>query len=301
MRAASSLFDSRASFCSAVRISKSIRSRPGSAMAFRSEFGCYGHHRIQYYCSSMERNDLRNSGHTPEPAAAEAAAKLVVRFGSALHRFGAPADEVETAMAELARRVHLRGEFFVLPTSIHAAFGPAGRQRVVLVRLPASGDVDLGRLALLHALANDLTAGRCPIAEASTRLRSILRATPRHGPARIAFAFALVSAAAAAMLEGGVAEVVLAGALGLGVGVGLLALGSRRRLVPVLPGLAAFAVSALAGLAEWQGLTPAPWTITLAALMILLPGLTLTVAMREVATGHLAAGAARLVGVASTF
>lgn len=207
-------------------------------------------------------------------------------------------------MSELSLRLGLQGEFFALPTSIHAAFGEPGRQTTFLMRLPPTGDVDLGRLGELDRLASDVAAHACSLAGARARLAGILDAPPRHRPLVVALAFAVVSAAAARILAGGAAEVGIAAVLGLGVGVVTLAAARPRPssvLPPVLPAVAGLGASAAAGLAASAGLTPAPWSVCLAALIVLLPGLTLTLAMREVATGHLAAGSARLTGVASTF
>jgi uncharacterized membrane protein YjjB (DUF3815 family) len=89
----------------------------------------------------------------------------------------------------------------------------------------------------------------------------------------------------------------------LGVGLGVLALltGALPRLGGVFEPLAAFLVSAGAiGMAHLLG----PMSVlvaTLAGLIVLLPGLTLTTAMTELATRHLASGVARLSGAFSIF
>lgn len=234
-------------------------------------------------------------------APVDPAPALVVRFGQALHRFGTPADRVEAAMVELARRLGLKGEFFALPTSLHAAFGEPGRQSTFLVRMPPTGEVELGRLAALDRLATEVGRRETSIAEASVRLEAILSAPAKHSRIVTAIAFAVVSGATARILAGGLAEVGAAAGLGLFVGLAATGLFGGARLAPVLPAIAGFVVSLAAGLVASAGITPAPWSVTLSALVVLLPGLTLTLAMREVATGHLAAGSARSVGAAATF
>jgi uncharacterized membrane protein YjjP (DUF1212 family) len=258
----------------------------------------------------MKTNVLRDMGVTAEQGAesgapratpSDEAAALVVRFGQALHRFGTPADRVEAAMTELSRRLHLRAEFFALPTSLHAAFGEPGRQSTFLVRMAPTGEVELGRLSALDRLAMELGRGDVSVVDAAARLEAILSAPPRHARWAMAIAFAFVSAATARILGGGLPEIAMAAVLGHLVGLASTGLVGGPRFAPVVPAIAGFVVSLSAGLLAAAGLTPAPWSVTLASIVVLLPGLTLTLAMREVATGHLAAGSARSVGAAATF
>src|SRR5690606_26086112 len=138
-------------------------------------------------------------------------------------------------------------------------------------------------------------------ADADARLTAILAAPPRHGPLRLTLAQGLVSGAAAVVFGGGAAELLLAAALGLVVGAGSRAQTASERLGPVFPPPAAALAAGLAGVAAARGVAIDAWTVTLAALIVLVPGLSLTLAIREVTTGHPSAGAARLVGVIATF
>lgn len=227
--------------------------------------------------------------------------ELVVRLGQALHGLGAPADRVEATMTRVGERLGVAGQFFALPTSIHAAFGPPGTQVTFLVRLPPTGEVDLGRLVAVDALVIALARGELAPAEADTRLKAILAAPPRHTRGALVAAQALVSGAAAVVLGGGAGELAIAAGLGLVVGAAARLPGASDRYRHVFPALAGLVVAAVAGAARNLGAGVDPWTVTLAALIVLVPGLSLTLAMREVTTGHPSAGAARLVGVLATF
>jgi uncharacterized membrane protein YjjB (DUF3815 family) len=91
------------------------------------------------------------------------------------------------------------------------------------------------------------------------------------------------------------------GALGLGLGLFALIGAGQPRLGRVFEPLAAFVVSVAAvALAHLTG----PLSVlvaTIAGLIVLMPGLTLTTAMSELATRHLASGTARLSGTFITF
>jgi uncharacterized membrane protein YjjB (DUF3815 family) len=116
----------------------------------------------------------------------------------------------------------------------------------------------------------------------------------------MAAAFALASAASAVFFGAPGPEVALAGAIGRGVGALDHSAGRHDRLARMLEVVAAAAAALLAGLAARFLGDLDRERVTLAALIVLLPGYTVTVAMNELAAGHLSSGTARLGGVLST-
>ena len=234
---------------------------------------------------------------------------LVERLAGALHRYGTPAHRLEEAMVRVGRRLGLAMEFFSTPTAIFAAFHHPRLDRVRLMRLEP-GEVNLEKLTQLdHELSQIL--GAPPVAAGETgsldteamirRIDDIVSAPVRYGPTETTFAFAFASGAAAFFFGGGVPEIVLATLVGLGIG--LLALvverwASAGRLFELLAALfAAWGATAAAG---WMG-GSTPFVVVLAGLIVLVPGLSLTVAMTELASRHLVSGASRLAGVLLIF
>lgn len=228
----------------------------------------------------------------PDP---QAAVGFVLRIGQALHTTGYAAHRIEAVMERVAIQLGLQGQFFATPTSIFAAFGPLERQRTHLMRVGAAED-DLGRLADLDAVVGRVMRGDLAPADGSTQIDQIMTAPPRYPGVVAVLAYGVLSASASRFLGGGGLEVAVSG--GIGLMVGLL----DRLAVRVAPlgrvfvPLAAFLASLLAGLlSEWlPGLTV--FLVTLAGLIVLLPGWTLTLAMTDLATRHLLAGMARLSG-----
>jgi uncharacterized membrane protein YjjB (DUF3815 family) len=92
-------------------------------------------------------------------------------------------------------------------------------------------------------------------------------------------------------------------ALLLGGGLGALAALAqrRRRLERLVPALGATLVSTLAVLFVHLGFGTSAPVVTLAGLIVLLPGLGVVVAMNELATGNLVSGSSRLTGTAMVF
>lgn len=225
---------------------------------------------------------------------------FLVRLGRALHAAGSPAHRLEDALGHVARATGLEAQFFSTPTSIFAAFGPSTNQRMVLARV-VPGDSDLERLADLDELLEDVVRGAVDEDEADRRLTAIEDRPPRYSRWATIVAHGLVSAAAARFFGGSWTDIGVAG--GVGVVIGLLA-----AVVATRPGggrvfelLAALAASVLATALSAWGVAVTPFLVTLAGLIVLVPGLTLTVAMNELATRHLVAGSSRLAGAVSTF
>lgn len=233
----------------------------------------------------------------PDPAAVG----FVLELGRAMHSAGHSAQRLEDSLGAISDRLGLPGhQFFSTPTSIMASFGPIGRQRTHLLRV-APGEVNLGTLAALEQLSLDVAQGRLSPADGVIAVERITSAPAPYGPALTTLAYGVVSGAATKFLGGGGREVAVAAALGLGLGLLALALRGRARLRLVFEHVAAFLVSAGAiGLAQLAG----PLSVliaTLGGLIVLLPGLTLTVAMSELATRNLASGTARISGAFMTF
>jgi uncharacterized membrane protein YjjP (DUF1212 family) len=233
----------------------------------------------------------------PRPGRREA---FVLELGAALHRAGAPAHRLETALARISTHLGLEACFFSTPTSLSAGFGRPGELCTGLVRVP-SGDVQLERLALLDAVGDAVLAERMSLAEAEARVVAIEHAPPRFGPVATTAATGLVSAAAVGFFAGSWWDLLLAGLVGLAVG--LLALLSER--LPALARLflpsAAALATALATVGAWALPGVSAHLVTLCALIVLVPGLTLTIAANELASGHVVSGTARSTGAAVVF
>ena len=163
------------------------------------------------------------------------------------------------------------------------------------------GEVDLERMTALDDVVNDLLQGRIDIDQGLGQVDSISSTPPRYGPFLMTMCFGLASGAAARFFGGGALEVVFG--IGMGMFIGVLALLAERYpgIGRVFAPAAAFAVSAMAMLGAWIWPALSAYIATVAGLIILIPGLTLTIAMSELASGHLASGTARLMGAIMLF
>lgn len=225
---------------------------------------------------------------------------FVLRLARALHAYGYPAQRVESLLAEVARRLGLTAQFFSTPTSFMASFGSLEHQRTHLIRVEP-GDVDLGKSADVEEIVRDVASGRSTPAQGSLALERLHAEPPRYGTVTTVLAFGFSSSAASRFLGGGIREAVVAGVIGLVIGVlGALA-GRLPTLGRVFPFLAAFCASAIAAASATVLPHYSVYVGTLSGLIVLIPGLTLTTAMTELSSGHLSSGTARLSGALMLF
>jgi uncharacterized membrane protein YjjP (DUF1212 family) len=233
----------------------------------------------------------------PDPAAVG----FILELGRALHSAGHSAQRLEDTLGAIAERLGLLSpQFFSTPTSIMASFGPIGRQRTHMLRV-TPGEVNLGTLVALEQVSLEVAQGRMSPGDGTSAITRITSAPAPYGAGITTLAYGVVSGATTQFLGGGGREIAVAATLGLGLGLLAYLVRGRRRLGRVFEPVAAFLVSAGAlGLAHVTG-SLSVLIATLGGLIVLLPGLTLTVAMSELATRHLASGTARISGAFMTF
>ena len=224
----------------------------------------------------------------------------ILNLGRALHTCGYAAHRLEAVLGHATHRLGIDAQFFSTPTSIFIAFGKLDRQRTFLLRVEP-GEQDLGKLSELDRVVVKVMRGAMSPAEGSEQIAILSAAPPRYGKAAMTLAYGMVSAAAARFLGGGLPEIGAAGLLGLVIG--LLALLARRyaAVARVFEPGASFAVALLAAAGAALATPYNVFTATLAGLIALVPGLTLTVGLTELSTRHLLSGTARLSAAFMTF
>jgi uncharacterized membrane protein YjjP (DUF1212 family) len=221
------------------------------------------------------------------------AIEFVLALSKALHRYGTPSHRLEEAIVIICKRLGLEVEVFTTPTAIIMSFGEPTELRTRLLRVEG-GELDMDNLEQVDDLADDVAAQTVTPAEGVVRLEKILASPRRYGRVLSTAAHALTSGGLAVSFGGTIIDVALAAAIGLLLG--LLAQVAKRstdqaRVFELLG--AAFVSFSAEVMSSVVSTTPS--LVTIAALIVLLPGMSLTVAMTELATRHLIAGTARLM------
>lgn len=231
----------------------------------------------------------------PAISSADPRVAFVLNLGRALHTSGYSAPRLEEVLVLASDRLGLTGQFFSTPTSIMASFGPQDDQRTFMIRVEP-GESDLGKLARVDEVTRNVLGGRLTPAEGNAAIAAIEAMPAPYGTLVTTLAFGVASGSAARFLGGGAWEV--GTGLLIGLLTGLLALVAARHpgLGRVFEPVTAFTASAIAALVASAGVPVSVLLATLAGVIILIPGLTITTAMTELSTRHLASGTARLMG-----
>jgi uncharacterized membrane protein YjjP (DUF1212 family) len=219
--------------------------------------------------------------------------ELLVQFARVGHDAGYPTADLEERVTAIAAALGFDDtQVSATPTIVDVSLGAVPFQRSFTLRVRPAG-VDLDAIARLDDLVQDLLDGRVEPEAALARLNEVeLHPLRQRWPVRLA-AYALAGAAVAPVLGGGWREDVASGMVGLLVGA--IAIAARKAVVraePMLAPLAAVVASFAAALIAEIGVNASPDTVTLAALVTFLPGMSLTIGMRELATEHLQSGVA---------
>ncbi len=224
----------------------------------------------------------------------ESAVGFVLALGRALHRYGTPAHRLEQGLKNVCDRLGLEAELFTTPTTIIMSFGRPTELKTRMMRVEA-GELDMGKLAEIDELADQVSAHQLTPADGVVALAAIIAAPSQFNRPTGTLMGGVTAASLAVFFGGGIEDVTAAGAIGLVLGLLTQYLArsidQARVLEIVSAAFAAFAAGV--GSHFWPAIDPS--LVTVAALIILLPGMSLTVAMTELATRNLISGTARLV------
>ncbi len=229
---------------------------------------------------------------------------FVIEVAEHLHAYGTTAQRLEGAVVAVAQQLGLECEPWSNPTGMILSFSDPQRPRGLsattrVIRL-APGDTNLYKLCEADRIAEDVMAGRLGIAAGRAALRALERGLGRRGRWLQVFGFGLASAAVAGLLRLPWLDIATAGLIGLLIGL-LEQLSARRPQLQeageaVAGLLAGFVAIAVASLVAPLNLN----TVTIASVIVLLPGMALTNAVNELASKHLVSGTARFAGALMT-
>lgn len=220
------------------------------------------------------------------------AVEFLIRFARTGHEAGYPTADLEDRVVALARLLEVEDvQVSATPTLIEVSLGSLPHQRTFTLRVrPAA--VDLDAIARLDDLVHDVIAGRADTSEALTRLAEV-KSRPLERPwPLLLIAYGIAGAALTPVLGGGWREAAAAAAVGLIVGGVALPAARTARTEPLAAPIAAIAASFFAATLVELGLNASPDVVTLAALVTFLPGMRLTIGMRELSSEHLQSGVA---------
>jgi uncharacterized membrane protein YjjP (DUF1212 family) len=243
---------------------------------------------------------MEAAGTAPADLPEDPAMRCILVLGSALLSYGLPAHRIEESVVRLGRAFGRRVSVFGVPTAaiITSRSGPGAG---TFIARAEPGTVDLWRLDALHNLVSKVDRGELDAEAAERTARAILDGARRYPRVIDLPAVSVVAFGGALMLGTSQADAAYAAALGFFVAALLWLSTTRPGFARIVPVLATVVVTFASCHLAHAGVVSHPLVITFAALLVLLPGLTLTLAMVELATGHIVCGGARSMSAATVF
>ncbi|KAF1014071.1 MAG: hypothetical protein GAK31_03095 [Stenotrophomonas maltophilia] len=240
---------------------------------------------------------------TPQATYAQRVA-FVSEIAGRLHSYGTTAQRLEAAVVALAQQLDLDCEPWSNPTGIILSFSdPAraiGSSDITRVIRLAPGENDLHKLSVADRIADDVANGRMSIALGHTALRLLDKDPGLRGKLKMILSFSLGAAGVAGLWKLPWLDIATAGAIGLLIGLLSLVTSARpatreasEALAALLAGLVATVVATFIGPLNLN-------TVVIASLVLLLPGMSLTNAVNELASQHWVSGTARVAGALTT-
>ena len=227
------------------------------------------------------------------------AISFILRLGKALHKYGYASHRLEELLEQVASSLQLKAQFFAATTSIYCGFGEMEHQRTYLIRTDPGG-INLGKLVDADEVISQVIHRKISPAEGSVNLDKI-DVAPDFPPFVTLLAYTLTSAAASRFLGGGAREIVVAAIIGFMIGVLSYFANKYEGLGKVVDPVAAFSASVLAAAISVKFGPFSVFNVTLAGLIVLLPGYSLTIAMTELSARNLVSGTSRFIGALIVF
>ena len=233
----------------------------------------------------------------------EQACQFVMQLVSQAHRYGVSFVRLGTFIAQLSSNFGFRGQMLATPPFLLLEFWrPTDTQpRRFIHRLPEES-FDLSKLSQLGSLVNKVVAGKVPFDKGTAGLKQIDSLQNPYGNLAVALGYSLCGAGFAVLLSATWRDVFFAAVLSLVVFAITLYAGRSQWLAKRINFTAALAASLLANVIALLFPGSDPFTVTLCAVVVLVPGLALTLGIAELASKSVISGMERLIdGVLITF
>jgi len=217
---------------------------------------------------------------------------LILEFGEALHSYGAASYNLEQALQNIAKQLGVEAEFFAAPTLLISGFKIDGESKTYVKRVyPAN--VDLRKLTYLDTLGDQLIEGNVDVEQAYAELKRI-RNLKENSPEIIEIiAYGLAALCVSIFFNANNIEAIAAFFAGTTVGIVSTMLNDKLKHFSEF--MAAFLASVVALIFTKYFQNYSYNIVVLASLIVIIPGLSLTIAITELATLNLASGTARLM------
>ena len=245
----------------------------------------------------QEIEHIATASQPTEPATTSADLLVCLRaIGQALMASGNSVSLVEDTLAEIAASYGVTCQAAVLPNILMIRLGQSTSASAALdVTTQRLTTLRLDQMSDLAVLIDQVKQHRLAPLEAARRVDLIRASAPRFGSPLIVAGYTLLVVGLTLRMRPAWDAIIIACGLGLLVGMLLVWFRWFPRFALLLPVLAALVVSALTFYLTRLGWIIGPANLIIPPLVTFLPGVTMTIGMMELASGHLISGSSRLI------
>ncbi|GAN01051.1 pheromone-regulated membrane protein [Mucor ambiguus] len=216
---------------------------------------------------------------------------IIILLGRLLLKCGCPCHRVDETLQHTSKLLELDASFSFLPDSVLITFTDGDETQSIMVKSPQG--FDNGKIAKINDIMNFFQRGELDLDRCLVLLHDVATAPPTCGVWSTVTFFTLSSFTASAMMFGGTwIDACISGALGLLVAI-LYILSAHFPIYARVFEISASVVVAIItrALHNYCCFT----SVVLSAILILLPGYTMTVGVIELSARHVTTGIVRLV------
>ena len=222
--------------------------------------------------------------------------RFIIELGRIGHRYGVSSYRLTSYLEKVSKSLGIEGSFMINPSYINFVFetdGELGQQSRFEMMGPTT--FEMTKLARISLLVRRVVDGSISLVEGEKQLGEIDRDRPAFGNLPVGIGYVLSGAGFAVLMSVSWFDVFLAALLSLMVYAMVLTAGRGGWLAKNLEISCAFAASVAANIAAHLDPGSNAFMVTLCAVIVLIPGLALTLGLFELLGKHVISGMTRLV------
>lgn len=219
---------------------------------------------------------------------------FLTALARSLHQSGAGTHELENDLISISKKLDVEGDFFITPTSISMTLSSDGKSLSKNMRLFPKG-TSISKMNKLRKIASEAATEKINLESAIRLIEEKVDKSIFDSTIAVLISFSLVSSCLTILMGGAFGDFCAASVTGLITGLLSIFL-TNERILPIKETLIAFAVAFLVFLFDSYVFKLNQNTVILSSLIVLIPGLSFTIALSELANRHLSSGTARMMG-----
>ncbi|KAI8584273.1 hypothetical protein K450DRAFT_219021 [Umbelopsis ramanniana AG] len=219
--------------------------------------------------------------------------EFIIKLGKGLIRAGAPSHRIEAALDHTSRRLDVDGSYMVLPGLMMLTFGDAETHTSETKLIKCARGLDVAKLERVNHISHMVARGKMAVPEALDMLEEVRKSPPTWSTYWVLGAYVVSAATVASLFFGGSwTDFWVSGIFGLFVGLFTLVAERFPMIANVFEIFVSICVAVIArALHQWICFS----AVSLSAVVIALPGYSLTSAVMELSARNIVSGSIHLI------